>query len=129
MNKILKGIAYAAAAIPILVIGQCMYSEVSQRSGLESLCGAAKSGGTIKTFLDDAAKTGYEVRTGGSAGKNDMEWFDREYLRLGDYLKQTKKISEDYSVVFAKPGIGYYACIIVHKNGLMQSAWFEDRSS
>lgn len=35
----------------------------------------------------------------------------------------------DYSVVFAKPGVGYYACIVIHKDGLVQSAWFEDHSS
>ena len=129
MNRILKVVGYTVAAIPILVIGQCMYNEVSQRSGLESLCGTAKAGSAIKRFLDDAAKTTYKLRTGGPTGKNDTEWFDREYLRLGEYLKRAKKLSEDYTVVFAKPGIGYYACIIVHKDGLVQSAWFEDRSS
>jgi hypothetical protein len=129
MNKILKGIGYTVAAIPLLVIGQCMYNEVSQRSGLESLCGRATAGSAIKTFVDDAAKTTYKLRTGGATAKNDTEWFDRQYLRLGEYLKQTKKISDDYTVVFAKPGVGYYACIVVHKEGLVQSAWFEDRSN
>ena len=129
MNKILKGVVYTVAALPILVIGQCVYNEVSQRSGLESLCETATAGSAIKKSLDDTAKTAYKLRTGGPAGKNDTEWFDREYLRLGEYLKQTRKISDDYTVVFAKPGIGYYACIIVHKEGLIQSAWFEDRSN
>ena len=129
MNIILKGVGYTVAAIPLLVIGQCMYNEISQPSGLRSLCATAKSGGTLKTFLDDSAKTIYKVRTGGPREKNDTEWFDRQYLRIGEYLKQTKRISEDYTVVFAKPGIGYYACVVIHKNGLVQSAWFEDKSS
>ncbi len=129
MNRILKIIGYTAAAIPILVIGQCVYDEVSQQRGLESLCGRAARGSAIKTLLDDAAATTYKVRTGGPAGKSDMEWFDREYLRLGSYLRETKKMAEDYTIVFAKPGVGYYACIVVHKNGVVQNAWFEDRSN
>jgi hypothetical protein len=127
--KTLKTIGYIVAAIPLLLIGRCMYDEVSQPSGLDSLCGTAKAGGTIKTFLDDAAKTTYKVRTGGPSGKDENEWFDREYLRLGEWLRKTKNISDDYSVVFAKPGMGYYACIVVHKNGSVITAWFENRSS
>ena len=129
MNKILKFVGYMVAAVPILVIAQCMYNEVSQRSGLESLCGSARAGSAIKAFLDEAMKTPYKLRTGGPTGKNDTEWFDREYLRLGEYLKKTKNMAGEYTVVFAKPGMGYYACIVVHKEGLVQTAWFEDRSS
>ena len=129
MTKILKGIGYTVSAIPILVIAECMYSEVSQRSWLQSLCGTATAGTAIQRFLDNAAKTNYKLRMGGTTGKNEAEWFDREYLRLGEYLKKTKNITEDYTVVFAKPGIGYYACIVVHKDGLVRSAWFEDRSN
>lgn len=43
-------------------------------------------------------------------------------------LSKTKNISDDYTVVFVKPGIGYYACIVIHKNDLITDAWFEDRS-
>ena len=127
MNKILKGVGYTIVAIPILVIGQCVYNEVSQQNGLESLCGTATAGVAIKSFVNDAAKTHYKLRAGGPTGKDDNEWFDREYLRLGEYVK--KDIVEDYTVVFVKPGMGYYACIVIHKDGLVRRAWFEDRSS
>lgn len=114
--------------VPVLVLGQCMYTVFGQISGLQSFCGAAAAGSAIKKVLDDAARSPYTLRTGGPAGKNDTEWADRQYLRIGEYLKRTTKISADYTVVFAKPGIGYYACIIVHKDGVVQSAWFEDKS-
>jgi hypothetical protein len=132
MKKLLKIIGNIFAAIMIvllLLLGQCIYNEVNQQRGLESLCATAKVGGTIDTFLDDTAKTTYKVRTGGSTGKDDNEWFDREYLRIGVWLNKSKKISDDYTVVFAKPGIGYYACIVIHRDALVTSAWFEDRSS
>jgi len=129
MGKVSKVIAYTVAAIPVFALGHCMYNEASQRSALQSLCGTAKAGSALRSFLDEAAKTTYKLRTGGAAGKVDSEWFDREYLRLGTYVKQTKNMSGDYTVAFAKPGIGYYACIVVHKDGVVQSAWFEDRSS
>ena len=69
------------------------------------------------------------MRTGGSARKDDVGWFDREYLRIGEYLRNTKRISDDYAVAFAKPGVGYYACIIVHRDNLVKDAWYEDMSS
>ena len=127
MREALRVIGYTVVAIPILVIGQCMYKEASQRSGLESLCGTATAGSAIKTFVDDAARSTYVLRAGGETGKDSTEWFDREYLRIAEYLKKTKNISEDKTVVFAKPGMGYYACTVVHKDGLVQSAWFEDK--
>ena len=129
MGKISKVVAYTVAAIPLLFLGQCLYNEASQRSGLQSLCGTAKAGSALEGFLDAAAKTDFKLRTGGPAGKADSEWFDREYLRLGKYLTDVKKMPGEYTVAFAKPAVGYYACIVVHDKGLVQSAWFEDRSS
>lgn len=129
MKKFRNGAAYLLAAIPLLLIGQCVYNEVSQQSELNTLCSMAKVGGPIKTFWDDAARTTFKLRAGGPTGKDENEWFDRQYLRLGAWLKQTKTRSDDYTVVFAKPGIGYYACIVLHEDGLVTSAWFEDRSS
>jgi hypothetical protein len=132
MEKILKIIRYVVTSIMILVmllIGQCVYNEVTQRSGLESLCATAKIGSAINIFLDDATKTSFKVRTGEPAGKDDNAWFDREYLRIGVWLKKSKKTVDDYAVVFAKPGVGYYACIVIHRDALVTSAWFEDRAN
>jgi hypothetical protein len=130
MKRILKAIAYVIAAIPVLALGQCMYSEFTQPRELARLCAATTRGTSVQQVLEKAAaNNSFRARTGGSAGKDDGEWFDREYLRIGEYLRKTKSLSDDYTVVFAKPGMGYYACIIVHKGHLVTDAWFEDRSS
>jgi hypothetical protein len=130
MKRTLKAIAYAIAAIPVLVLGQCMYDGIAQPRELAALCAASTRGTSVQRVLEKAsANKSLWVRTGGPAGKDDREWFDREYLRLGEYLRKTKNLSDDYTVVFAKPGMGYYACIIVHRDNLVKDAWFEDRSS
>ena len=123
-------IAYAIAAVPVLVLGQCMYKEIAQPRELAALCAATTRGTTTQQVLEKAAANeSLKARTGGPAGKDDRDWFDREYLRLGEYLRKTKSLSDDYTVVFAKPGMGYHACIIVHKGNVVKEAWFEDRSS
>ena len=125
----MKVLGYAILAIPVMFVGNCVYNEVSQPSGLRALCDTATSGRTIKAFMDDAAATAFHRRAGGPAGKNEDEWFDRQYLRIGKYLAEEKKMPGDYSVVFAKPGMGYYACIVMHDGGVIRSAWFENHSS
>ncbi len=129
MKKWLKRVSYVVVGIPLLLLAQCIVMEVSQQSGLEKFCAAAEDGGSFKTFLSDAANTNFKVRTGGPTGKDEDEWFDREYLRIGEQLKQTMNADVDYTVVFAKPGIGYYACIVIHDGALIMTARFEDRSS
>ena len=132
MKKILKIIGYTVVAVPLLVlllIGAWVYDDISQSNKLQSICDTARIDIEVETILRNATKDYFTVRTGGLKGKDDKEWFDREYLRLGIYLEKAKNITDDYSIVFAKPGLGYYACIVVHKDGLVKSAWFEDRSS
>ena len=130
MNRTAKTIAYAIAAVPVLVLGQCMYNEIAQQRELAALCAATSRGASVKQALTTAATNkALRARTGGAAGKNKNEWFDREYLRLGERLRTAKNLSDDYTVIFAKPGMGYYACIIVHSGDLVKDAWFEDRSS
>lgn len=114
----------------MLLLGQCMYNEVARPRELAELCAATPPGTSVQHVLEKAAPNkALRARTGGPVGKNDNEWFDREYLRLGAYLRTTKNVSDDYTVIFAKPGVGYYACIIVHSGNLVKDAWFEDRSS
>jgi hypothetical protein len=128
-GKALRIVGYGVLAVPALFVGNCFYNEVSQPSGLRALCDTATSGRTIQAFMDAAAATAYHRRAGGPAGKNEDEWFDRQYLRVGEHLAGTRNTPGDYSVVFAKPGIGYYACIVMHKDGIIQGAWFEDHGS
>ena len=130
MTRAGKAIAYLIAAVPVFLLGQCIYSEIAQPRELAGLCGETSRDTSVQLALDKAATNkALRARTGGPAGKNDNEWFDREYLRLGERLRKTKNLSDDYTVIFAKPGIGYYACVIVHKGDLVKDAWFEDRSS
>ncbi len=106
-----------------------MAIEISEKNGLENLCATVNEGGSIESCLSHVADTEFKVRTGGPNGKDQDEWFDREYLRIRDQLKQIANVDGDYAVVFAKPGIGYYACIVIHDEDLISSATFEDRSS
>ena len=106
-----------------------MAIEISEKNGLENLCATVNEGGSIESCLSHVADTKFKVRTGGPNGKDQDEWFDREYLRIRDQLKQIANVDGDYTVVFAKPGIGYYAFIVIHDEDLISSATFEDRSS
>jgi len=125
-----KLIACGLALVPVLVAGQCVYQEQSQRNGLESLCRKTGVGASLAAFVHEAAATPrFKVRTGGPAGKNADEWFDREYLRIGERLQKGRKTTDDYTVAFAKPGVGYYACIVAHRDGKVSASWFEDKSS
>ena len=127
-SKAARVVGYGILAIPALFVGNCVFNEVSQPRGLRALCETATGGRAVRAFMEDAAATSYHRRAGGPAGKNEDEWFDRQYLRIGKSLAESKNIRGDYSVVFAKPGIGYYACIVVHDGGVIDSAWFEDHS-
>ncbi len=101
---------------------------ISQERGLRKLCANAEQGMALNKFMTEANNTSFKVRTGGLKGKNENEWFDREYLRYGVSLRQHKNISDDYTVIFAKPGIGFYACIVIHKNNMITTTWFEDHA-
>jgi hypothetical protein len=128
VKKVLKGIGYTIVVVPILLLAECMYRETAQQRGLQALCATATSGKEIKPLLIEAAKTDFEVRTGGAISEDEHDWFDREYLRYRERLKTAEIDANDYTVVFAKPGIGYYACIIIHRDTVVTDAWFEDNS-
>ena len=129
MMRTLKVIAYVIAAVPVLLFGQCAYNGIAQPRALAELCAATRGTGVQQALEKAATNKALRARTGGPVGKNDSEWFDREYLRLGEHLRKTKRLAGDYTVIFAKPGMGYYACIIVHSGNMVKDAWFEDRSS
>jgi hypothetical protein len=129
MKKLVKIVVYAIVLLPILFVAQWIYFESSQSSQLLSLCDTAKKGNSIQFLLIAAASNEFELRTNGAVGKDKNDWHDREYLRIGAWLKKVKQIEDNYTVVFAKSGIGYYACIVTHEHETITKAWFEDRSS
>ena len=113
--------------LPVLFLGHCVYRRVTEVSELKDLCRQATPGTPLAQVAEGAArKWGLRLRTGGDKGKNDGEWFDREYLRIGKELRDAKVMS-DYTVVFAKPGIGYYACLVTHKDGRVETASYLSR--
>lgn len=128
MNSVLNTIAYVIVGLPILLLAQCMYRQVAEPNALATSCAAAAPQGTSLHQVLQAAGTNssLRIRTGGPAGKNEHEWFDRQYLRVGEYLRKTLNRPDDYTVVFAKPGLGYYACILLHDGDTVKDAWFED---
>ena len=113
---------YILVAIPLLIPVYWVYRVGSQIHSLRTLCAKAQIGSPIKTFLDGAAKTGLDVRAAGPLGKNENSPFEREYLRMGEYLRKVQKTSDDYTVVYAKPGIGLAQCVVVHRNGSITDA-------
>lgn len=110
--------------IPVLLLGSCVYRMGSQISGLRELCRQATPGAPLSQVAESAAReSAFRLRTGGAKGKNESEWFDREYLRIGKD-REARKVMGDYTVVFAKPGIGYYACEVTHRDGRVETATY-----
>ena len=118
----MKVVNYVLIAIPLLIPGYCVYRMGSQIHSLRTLCAQAQIGSPIKTFLDSAAKTGLDVRAAGPLGTNQNSPFEREYQRMGEYLRKVKKSSDDYTVVYAKPGIGLAQCLVLHRDGSITDA-------
>ena len=132
LYNLLKGTVYLVFFAVVLIVGLLVYwvkEDVRQSNELEELCATANDGGSVGLFLETAASPDFKVRKGGVDGKDEAEWFDREYLRIGNYMQNTIEVPLDYAVVFAKPGLGYYACIVTHDDDLIVTANFEDRSS
>ena len=132
LYNLLKGTVYLVFFAVVLIIGFLVYvvkEEARQSNELEELCATATDGDSVGQFLETAASPDFKVRKGGAGGKNEAEWFDREYLRIGNYMRDRMEMPLDYAVVFAKPGLGYYACIVTHDHDLIVTANFEDRSS
>lgn len=128
--RILRAVIHVVFWTPILLLGSCVYREVSQRNGLASLCEQTQDGSSIDVVLETARKTPFTVRTVEPVAKDDREWFDREYARIGKGLEASNDESAGHhTVIFAKPGIGFYACVIVHRDDIVSAASFLDNSS
>ena len=129
MLRTLKYLGFILVLAPILLVGQCVYIESSQSSNLKSLCESSGPGKKLSGTLQEAKKARFEVRGDFTESTNENDWFDREYHRILKWVKKNNGVSGAYTVVFAKPGMGYYACIIRHENGLITENQFADRSS
>lgn len=129
MRKLLKTGAIFVIAVPVLLVAQCVYLEVSQQSALEALCTQIAIGSAAGSLAAEVEKTPFQIRSNDGRGKDESDWFEREYSRIGVWLQRSKAISDNYTVIFAKPGMGYYACIVLHRDNTVSKAWFEDRSS
>ena len=114
---------------PVLLLGYCVVTEHLTVEGLKEICDAAEPGGNVKYILRLASEEGYRMRTGGLEGLDEDEWFDREYARISRRKPTSDEIPLQISVVFAKPGLGYYACILLHEGDAILTSEFEDNSS
>ena len=129
MLKLLKFVGVIVALAPVLLLAQCMYIETSQRNNLSSLCEKSDEGKKLSNIINEAKQAKFEVRSEILFSEKERDWFNREYDRILKQIKKDNSKSAAHTVVFAKPGIGYYACIIEHENGLIKKSQYEDRSS
>ena len=129
MLKLLKIGGVIIALMPVLFLAQCIFVETSQRNNLSSLCERSDEGKKLSTVINEARQAKFKVRSENLLSEKERDWFNREYNRILKQLKKDKRKSAAHTVVFAKPGIGYYACIIEHENGLIKKSQYEDRSS
>ncbi len=128
MTSTLKTLFRVLLISPVLLIGYCAVSQYLLIEGLKEICDAASPGANAREILAAAAEKKYRVRTGGMNNLDEDEWFDREYVRI---IRRTRITGNEFSttsVVFAKPGVGYYACIMHHENNSITKSWFEDNS-
>lgn len=129
MSVLFKLLVLVMTMTPFVFLADCVYREISQNRALQRLCTSVGPESNVAKVLAKAKEQHFNVRVGGPNGLDDSEWFDREYARIVDWHNQSNEKPSDVAVVFAKPGMGYYACVIEHKQGAVVEAQFVDRSS
>jgi hypothetical protein len=122
--RVLRWLIYAVVLVPVLALVTCVVQEGVVKHGLADACAGLAPG----TPLADVPASRYESRAGTALG-GDAWWFDREYRRILAMEGLDEPGADGLLVLFAKPGIGYYACIVRHRDGRVRSARFVDRSS
>jgi len=115
--------------LPVIFLARCAYVETTQRSELRALCENSSPGKKLSIDLNEAKKAGFRVRSNFPVSKDKADWFDKEYNRIVKQLKKKSSTSTAYTIIFAKPGLGYYVCIIEHEKDLIVKSRYEDRSS
>lgn len=127
--KLLKIVGLIIVILSILFLAKCTYSEVSQRNNLLRLCENIKSGDEVTDIINKANKEGFEIRSETLKSMKARDWFNRQYDRFLETFRENENAKDYLTVIFAKPGIGYYACIIEHDDVLVKHARYLDRSS
>lgn len=127
MLKATKIAGVLLVLIPILFLGRCVFVETDQRHNLQSLCDKGHLNKQLSMVLVEAKTAGFKVR-GQITNREKMDGFDRAYNRIHRQFVDEANQSA-LTVVFAKPGMGYYACLIAHDDDLIIEAVYEDRSS
>ena len=122
--RLLRWMLLALIVIPVLVLATCVGREVQVSGELESLCGDLDPGHS----LAGVTTSGFEARYD-RVPEAGEDWFDREYRRIQVQESDGVPGVDRLLVLFAKPGIGYYACIVRHRDGKVTSARYVDRSS
>ena len=127
--KVLKIVGLIIVVLSILFLAQCMYSEVSQRNNLLRLCENINSGSAVSDALVKAQKDKFEIRSESLRSIKERDWFNRQYDGFLEAFKKNNNVEEFLTIIFAKPGIGFYACIIEHDGNSIRNARYLDRSS
>ncbi len=127
--KALKFAGFIFVIAPILFLVQCVYIETSQRNNLNNLCENSNVGKAISSILDEARNEKFEIRGESHKSKKEGDWFNRQYEGFLEAFRENNNVEDSLTIIFAKPGIGYYACEIEHFDGLVKKARFLDRSS
>ena len=127
--KVLKIVGLIIVVLSILFLAQCMYSEVSQRNNLLRLCENINSGSAVSDALVKAQKDKFEIRSESLRSIKERDWFNRQYDGFLEAFKKNNNVEESLTIIFAKPGIGFYACIIEHDGDSIRNARYLDRSS
>jgi hypothetical protein len=122
--RLLRWMLLVLVVIPVLVVASCIGGEMLVSGELEDLCGDLDPGRP----LDVVTTSGFETRST-HVPEDGEDWFDREYRRIQAQESGGMVESDALIVLFAKPGLGYYACIVRHREGRVTSARYVDRSS
>ena len=129
MSALLKLLVLLLTMTPFVFLAECVYSEISQSRAVQQLCVSIDPGSELPEILEKARQHNFDLRAGGLNGLDESDWFDREYARIVAWHQQRKEMPGDVAVVFSKPGMGYYACVIEHRHDAVVDAEFVDRSS
>ncbi len=122
--RLLRWVVIAAVLIPVLLLATCVGRELLSSRELADLCATLAPG----RVLEPDARPGIESRSA-RVPERAEDWFDREYRRILAAESLSEPGGGDLTVLFAKPGLGYYACIVRHRDGRIVTARFVDRSS
>lgn len=128
-SRLLKITGLIIIILSTLFLAQCIYSEVSQRDNLLRLCENISSGSAVSDALARAQKGKFEIRSESLRSNKERDWFNRQYDRFLEAFRKNNNIEESLTIIFAKPGVGFYACIIEHGGDSVMNARYLDRSS